>query len=216
MRRAHDPSGFRGRGQWLRRHPQHHTGHAGHLRGQRQLAAGDEIQLSRLAPDFQHHDAERIAGQRVGRRLQRAVDIRRAHRHQQARIEPEFGQPAHRQRTGFDFGEILPDPYQRPPCRRPSHQAGDKTRRGGAVPSCGEHLVHRAQREAALQRRIRVGMAERHPVRPVRIAVRLDALDAAAQRRKRVRACAAHAPLLKMLGRHLIQRERTRNRLNCS
>ncbi len=189
MRRAHDPSGFRGRGQWLRRHPQHQAGNAGHLRGQRQLAAGDEIQLSRLAPDFQHHDAERIAGQRVGRRLQRGVDIRRAHRHQQARIEPEFGQPAHRQRTGFDFGKILPDPHQRPPCRGPSHQAHDKTRRGGAVPSCGEHLVHRAQREAALQRRIRVGMAERHPVRPVRSAVRLDALDAAAQSRKRVRAC---------------------------
>jgi hypothetical protein len=41
-------------------------------------------------------------------------------------------------------------------------------------------------------------MTERHPVRGVRIVMRLDALDAAAQSRKRVRACAAHAPLLKI------------------
>jgi hypothetical protein len=34
-------------------------------------------------------------------------------------------------------------------------------------------------------------MAERHPVRQVRIAVRLDVLDAAAQGRKRARACDA-------------------------
>jgi hypothetical protein len=36
------------------------------LRSQRQLAAGDQIKLPRLAPDLQHHDANGIASQRVG------------------------------------------------------------------------------------------------------------------------------------------------------
>jgi hypothetical protein len=55
--------------------------------------------------------------------------------------------------------------------------------------------MHRAERKAALQRRIRSGMAERHPVRRGGV-VGFDALDAAAQGRKRARACAGHAPLL--------------------
>ena len=198
MRRAHDPSRLRRRGLWLRRHPQQEAGDAGSLRRQRQLAAGDKIELPRLAPDLQHDDAQRIAGQRIGGGPQRGVDIRRAHRHHQTRIETEFGQSPHRQRARFNFSEILSHPQQRPPCRHPSRKARDKTRRRGTLPAgIGEHLVHRAQSEAALQRRIGVGMAKRHPVRPARLAVRFDALDAAAQGRKRARACAGHAPLLR-------------------
>jgi hypothetical protein len=48
--------------------------------------------------------------------------------------------------------------------------------------------VHRADGEAALQCSICVNMTERHPVGHVRIAMRLDALDAAAQSGKRARA----------------------------
>jgi len=66
MRRAHDPSGLRRRGPRFRRHPQQQCGDAGGCRSQRELAAGDEIELARLPPDFQHDGAERIAGQRVG------------------------------------------------------------------------------------------------------------------------------------------------------
>jgi hypothetical protein len=195
MRRAHDPSGLRARRQRFGRHPQQQAGDARGLRSQCQFAAGDEIELPRLAPDLQHHDAKRIAGQRVGGCPQRGVDIRRAHGHEKARIEAEFGQPAHRQRAGFNLGKVLPHPHHGPPGRHPPDQPGDEPGRGGAVPSLGEHLMHRAHGEAALQRRIGLGMAERDPVRPVGIAMRLDALDAAAQGRKRVRACAAHAPL---------------------
>ena len=82
MRRAHDPSGFRGRGPRLRRHPQQQRGDAGGLRGQRELAAGDEIELTRLPPDFQHDGAERIAGQRVGSGPQRGVGVGGAHGHE--------------------------------------------------------------------------------------------------------------------------------------
>ena len=53
--------------------------------------------------------------------------------------------------------------------------------------------MHGGQREAALQRRIGLRMPERHPRRPGRVGMRLDALDAAAQNRKRVGASAAHA-----------------------
>jgi hypothetical protein len=218
MRRAHDPSCLRRRGQRLRRYSQQQAGDARGLRGQCQLAAGDEVELPRLPPDFQHHDADRIAGQRVGGGPQRGIDIRRAHRHQQARVEAEFGQSAHRQRAGFDFGEILPYPHQGPPCARTPYtprKTGDEPGRRGALPPLGEHFMHRGQSETALQRRIRLRMAERHATRRHAVRMRLDAFDAAAQSRKRARACAGHAPLLRYLGRHLVQ-ERTCGWLNCS
>jgi hypothetical protein len=91
MRRAHDPSGLRRRGLWLRRHPQQKAGDAGGLRRQSQFAAGCKIELAHLTPDFQHDNADRIAGQRVGGGPQRGIDIGRAHAHHAARIEPEFG-----------------------------------------------------------------------------------------------------------------------------
>ena len=208
MRRAHDPSCLRRGGQRLRRHPQQQAGDARGLRGQCQLAAGDEIELAGFAPDFQHHGADRIAGQRVGGGAQGGVHIGCAHGHQEPRIEPEFGQSAHRHRAGFNFGEILPHPYQRPPCRHPPGKACDKSRRRGTLPArFGEHLMHRGHREAALQRRIRFRMAERHPLERRGVGMRLDALDAAAQTRKRAHACAGHAPLLEIVGPLPVQRE---------
>ena len=108
-----------------------------------------------LAPDFHDHGAERIAGQRIGRRAQRGLHIGRANAHHQARIEPEFAKTAHRQHAGFQFGKILPHPQQRPPRAEASHQAGDKAGRRRTLPSLGEYFVHRAPRQAALQRRIR-------------------------------------------------------------
>jgi hypothetical protein len=164
MRRAHDPSCFRRGGQRRRRHPQQQTGDAGRLRGQCQPAAGDQIELPRLPPDFQHDDAKCIAGERVGSRPQGGVHIRRPHGHQKARIETEFSQSAHRQRTGFNLGEILTNPHQGPPGCRPSREPCDKPGGRGALPALGEHLMRRALGEAALQRRIRVRMAKRHPV----------------------------------------------------
>ena len=195
MRRAHDPSRLRRGGHWRRREAQQQAGDPRHSRRQGQLAAGDEIELPRLAPDFHHHGAERIAGQRVGRCPQRGLHVGRAHRHHEARIEAEFAPPAHRQRAGFDFRKILPHPQQRPPRADAPRKASDESRRRGALPPFGEHLMHRAERKAALQRRIRPCMAERHPVRHSGV-VGFDALDAAAQRRKRACACAGHAPLL--------------------
>jgi hypothetical protein len=117
MRRAHDPSRLRRRRLRLGAHPQQQRGHSRHLRGQCQLAAGDEIELARLPPDFQHHTTQRIAGQRVGGGAQRGIDVGGAHGRQQARIETKFGQSAHRHRARFNLGEILPHPNQRPPPR---------------------------------------------------------------------------------------------------
>jgi hypothetical protein len=171
MRRAHDPSRLRCRGLRLSRHPQQQAGDARGLCGQRQLAAGDEIELPGFTPDFQHDAAERIAGESIGGGPQRSVDVGCAHRHHKARIKTEFGQPAHRQRARFNFGKILTHPHQRPPCRHPPGKARDKTRRRGTLPAgCREHLMHRAQGEAALQRRVRLGMSERHPAGQIRIA----------------------------------------------
>jgi len=170
MGRAHDPSCLGRRRLGLRRHPQQQAGRARGLRRQRQLAAGNEVELSRLAPDFQHDDANRIAGQCVGGRPQRNFHIGGAHRHQKARIETEFGQPAHRHRARFNLGKILPYPHQRPMwkfrCHRPARKPRNKTGGCGALPAgVGKYLVHRAQSETALQRRIGIGMPERHPAR---------------------------------------------------
>jgi hypothetical protein len=199
MRRAYDPSCLRGRGLRRRRKPQQQCGDAGSLRSQCEFAAGDEIELARLAPDFQHHGAECIAGQRVGGSPQRRLDIGGAHGHQQPRIEAQLGEPAHRQRAGFDFGKILPHPDQRPARRHPSRKARDESRRRSTLVSFGEDFMHRGAGEAAAQRRIGLGMAERHPVKRMRFRARLDALDAAAQIRKRAHACAGHAPFLKKI-----------------
>jgi hypothetical protein len=222
MRRAHDPSGLGRRRLRLRRHPQHQTGRARGLRRQRQLAAGDEVELSRLAPEFQHDDADRIAGQRVGSRPQRDVHIGRPHRHEQTRIETEFTQPAHRHRARFNLGEILPYPHQRPMGKfrggGPAREPGDKTGRRRTLPAgLRKHFVHRPQGEAALQRRVDLRMSERHPARRIRLAMRLDALDIAAQTRKRVRARAGHVRRsLRRLGPPVGSVGRTRGRPICS
>lgn len=179
--------------------PQQQARDARAARCQREFAAGDEVELFAVAPGFQHDAAQRIAGQRISRGPQCRLDIGRAHGDQQARIEAELTPAAHGQRAAFAFGEILPDPQQRPLCRDTMRKAGDKARGRRAVPAFGEHLMHGATCEPALQRRVRLGMTERHAIRRIGIAVGLDALDAAAQLRERGHACAGHAPLLEIV-----------------
>ena len=185
MRRAHDPSRLGGRGPWLCRHPQHKTGRARGLGGQCQFAAGDEIDLLRLAPDLEHDDTHRIAGQGVGRCPQRLIHVGRSNGDEKARIETEFGKPVHRDRAGFDFRKILPDPDKRPPRGHTPGKSRDKTGRRRALPAgLRKHLVHRAHSEPALQMCVGLCMSERHLAQAMRRTMRLDALDAVAQGRK--------------------------------
>jgi len=196
MRRAHDPSGLRGRRHRLRRHPQQQRGDAGGLGCQCELPAGDQIELPRRPPDFQHDGAERITGQRVGGSPQRGIDIGGAHGHDKTRIETEFAHPAHRQRARFNFRKILPHPDQRPARRDPPRKAGDEPGRRRALASLGKHFMHRSHGEAPAQRCIGRRMSERNPTQRGRTGRRgLDALDAAAQACKRADTCGAHAPL---------------------
>jgi len=169
------------------------------LGGEREFSAGDEIELARLAPDFQHDSADRIAGERIRRGPQRGLGIGGAHGDDEARIEAEFGKPVHRQRAGFAFGKILPHPDQRLSRCDPPREACDEPGRRRALMPFGKHFMHGSHREPAAQHRIRARMTKRDPVERVRIAIRLEALDAAAQRRKRACACAVHpSPLLKV------------------
>ena len=94
----------------MRGHAQHQAGDAGALRGQRQLAARHQIELPGLAPELEHDGAQRVAGKRIGRGAQRALDIGGAHRHHTARIEAELGEPVHRQRAGLALRKILTHP----------------------------------------------------------------------------------------------------------
>ena len=197
MRRAHDPSCLRRRGPRLRRHPQQQCSDAGGLCGQGELAAGDEIELTRLPPDFQHHGAERIAGQRVGGGPQRGVGVSGAHGHHETGIETQFAKPAHRQRAGFEFRKILPYPDQRPARCDPPREAGDEAGCRSTLMSLGEHFMHRRHRKPAPQHSIRGRMSERDLVEVMGIAMRLQPLDTPSQTRKRACVCGAHAPLLK-------------------
>ncbi len=83
-------------------------------------------------------------------------------------------------------------------------KASDKSRRRGALPSLREHLMHRTERKPTPQRRIRPGMTKRHPIRRG-VVVGFDALDAAAQARKRACACAGHAPLLENVSASVLE-----------
>ena len=151
------------------------------MRGQCQLAAGDKVELSRLAPDFQHDGAHRIAGERVGSRSQCMLDISGVDTDETTRIQTEFGKPAHRDGARFNFREILPDPNHRPPRGHAPRDPRDKSGRHSALPSgFRKHLVHGAQSESALQARIRLRMSEPHPARRVRLTTGLEALDVVA------------------------------------
>lgn len=116
------------------------------------------------------------------------------HRHQQARVETQFSQSARRQGAVLPRGEILPHPQQRPLRRDTVGEPGDEAGRRRAMAAVlGEHLVQRAAHQPALQRRVRAGMAERDPCQPIGGA--FEAADGFSQGRKRVCACAGHAPL---------------------
>lgn len=193
MCRAQHPSRLRGRGHRLRRHPKQQTGDAGRLRGQCQLAARHEIELPGLAPELEHDGAERIAGERIGRSAQRALDIGGTHHHHAARIEAELGEPAHRQRASLDLRKILPHPQQRSARRHTSRKTGDKARRGCALRPSAKHLVDRRARESAFQGAVHFAVTERNAVVMMHDFRRLDPFDLAAQGRKRAHACAAHA-----------------------
>jgi hypothetical protein len=158
------------------------------LRGQCQLAAGDKIELSCLAPDLQYDGAYCIAGERIGGRPQRMIHVRGVDADEKAWIETQFDQAARRDGTRFDLGEILPDPNHRTPRGHAPCDPRDKSGRRGALPSgLRKHLVHGAQNEAALQARVRILMSERHLSQAIRRAMRLEAFDAAAQGRNRAR-----------------------------
>jgi hypothetical protein len=91
MRSSHDPACLGRRGLWLGPHPQQQGGDTRGLRRERQLAAGDQIELPRRAPDLQHHNTHCIAGERIRGGPQRAVYIGGAHAHEKTRIETKFG-----------------------------------------------------------------------------------------------------------------------------
>ena len=170
------------------RDPQHQAGDAGSLRGQGQLAAGDQIELPRLAPDFQHHRAD--ARRRPAHRRRCATRYRHRPR---ARVtsrrgsRPSSAKPAHRQRAGFNLGKILAHPDQRTPRRQPSRQSPRRIPSPRALCRPSENTSCTAPvARPPRKHRIRAGMAERHPMQRMRIARRLQAVRCCRARRASV------------------------------
>ena len=192
MRRAHDPAGLGGRHDRHRGNAQHQSGDAGLACGERQLAARDEIERPGLTPDFRDDAAERIAGQPIGRNAQRALGIRRAHDHDAARVQSQFGEARHRQIAILARRKILPHPQQKLCVRQPPRETGNEPCRGRGMPILGEHLVQSAAQQPAAQRHIGLGMAEQRAARRIDHLRRIEMRDVAAQTRERIEAC-AHA-----------------------
>jgi len=183
MRGAHDPARLGGGGLRCRAKPQHQRGDAAFACGQRQLAAGDEIKRTRLAPDLGDHSAERVAGKTVGGGTQYDVRRRRTHDNKVTRIEPQLGKACHRQLAGLDRGKILPDPENEAlALREAPRQPERKTRGGRGLRACAsKHLMHCAQRKPALQRGIGAGMAQRSALQQTFAAAALQPLHFTAQ-----------------------------------
>jgi hypothetical protein len=151
------------------------------LRGQCQFAAGDKVELPRLAPDLQHDRAYRIAGERVGRRSQGMLDVGGVDGDEKARIKTEFGKPGHRNRARFNLVKILTDPNHWPSRGDAAREPRDKARRSRALPTgLPKHFVNDAQSEPSLQARIRLRMPKRHLARAIRLAMAFDTFDVAA------------------------------------
>jgi hypothetical protein len=109
------------------------------------------------------------------------IDVGSVDADEKARVETEFGKPAHRDGACFNFSKILPDPDQRPPAGHAPCKPCDKAGCRRALPArFRKHLVHGAQGEPALQVCVGLGVSERHLARRMRRAMRLDAFDAAA------------------------------------
>jgi len=171
MRRAHDPA--RLGGGRLRRcaQPQHQRGDPALACGQCQLAACDKIERTRLAPHLGNDGAERVAGKTVGGGTQYNFRRRRTHDYQVPRIETELRKTAHGEITGFQRGEILPDPENETlALRDPPRQPEGKARGCRRLSAGRKHLMHRAERDPALQRGIDAGspqrIARKHPLAP--------------------------------------------------
>ena len=200
MRGAHDPPRFRGRCDRHGSDAQHQRRDAGGLRGQCEFAAGDKIERFRRPPEFDHHRAQRIAGQGIGGDTQSGLDISRAHGDDLPWIEAKLAPTVHRQHAGFHLGEILPHPQQRFPRNDPARQTRNETRcRRCVTAAFGEHLVQRTAQQPAAQRRIGFGMAERNAPSRIVYLRRVEMRDVPSQTRKHAFACAGLAPLLSIL-----------------
>lgn len=138
-------------------------GDAGLRGGERQAAAGDKIDILRIAPELEHDRAERPAGQSFQSRPQAAIRIGRAHDHNALRIETEIEQPRHRKLAERERREILANPENGTAAGNPYRQSGRKTRGRHALPflRC-EDFMQDAGFQPALQDGIRARMPERY------------------------------------------------------
>lgn len=186
-RRAHDPSRLCRRSDRRGGDAQQKSRDARRLRGHRQPAAGDEIEHFRLAPEFDHHRAQCIAGQCIGRDAQDRFDVSRAHCHDLTRVKAEFAPATHRQSAGFHFCKILPHPEQRSFRDDTLRQSGDETRRCGNVAAVsGINFMECAAQQPAPKRHIGTGMAERDSLRHADGLRRVEMGDVVAQTRERI------------------------------
>ena len=179
MCRTDNPARLGGGGLRRGSKPQHQGGDAALAGGERQLAARDEIERARLAPDLGNDRAERVAGKTVGGGTQYDFRRRRTHDYNLPRIETELRKTTHGQIAGLQRGKILPDPEHeafalRDPPRQPQRKARGRC---GLPTGSRKHLMHCAKRDAAFQRGIDACSPKRVPRKQPLATACLQPLD---------------------------------------
>ena len=113
------------------RDPQQQWRHARSFRGQREPAAGGQVDPPRIAPQFDHRRPDRGTAHHFAGRAQQGVGIGGQHQQHRVRVDPDFAQP----------GRI-----ERPPSVSPIPSAARRWRRRSAAPALPQNQPRRRHR----------------------------------------------------------------------
>ncbi len=158
---AHQPARFRRAGLGLRIEAQEKSGDGFLRAGERQPAAGHQIENFRRARNLDDDGAQGRAGQRIICRAKSLGRIADAQQQHTRRINSKLKKPGCRKLAEFEGGKILADPEQAFARGHSGGEAGCKTRGRRLVANCGENLMQHAAFKPALQAKISGGVAER-------------------------------------------------------
>ncbi len=161
--RPDEPARFGGAGMGFGRKTQKKCADTFPRRGQREAAAGNEIESFRHARNFDHHGAQHDAGKRIVRGAQGTRRIADPQEQNPRGVESQLEKTRGGKLAELESGEIPAYPKKRFALGRPHGRCRRKTARRRFA-SCfrRKDFMQSAAEKPALQTRIGGGMAERH------------------------------------------------------
>lgn len=141
------------------------------FRGQRDPAAGGQVEHARVAPQLDHRRADARATHDVDRRAQQRDRIGEQDQHDPPRVDADRGEAGGMDRAA-PLGRLLAQPDER--ARRRADEPGEHRGKPCGAPRvfrlAGKQFVQPPAREPAADRGVDSGMAERDGRGPCRIA----------------------------------------------